>query len=49
MVLFGGASGRGGIDGVFWNSNSEVLLQFCKEVCVDLVIHTEMLLFRKGY
>lgn len=45
---FLGSSGRWGIVGVFRNSEGKVMLQFRKEVKVELAVHTKFLVFRKG-
>lgn len=41
-------SGRGGIERVFRDSDSRVLLQFGTEVSVDSVVHAEVLALRGG-
>lgn len=39
---------RGGIGGLIRDSKGKFLIQFSKEVMVDLVIHAEVLTFREG-
>lgn len=41
-------SSCGGIGFVLRDSKGNVLLQFDREVCVDLVVHAELLAIREG-
>lgn len=45
---FLGGLGKVGIRGVFRDSEGRVLLQFCKEVIVDLAVEAEVLALREG-
>lgn len=47
-VLFLGSSGKGGVGGVFRDSEGKVLVQFGKEAQVDSIVHVELLVFREG-
>lgn len=47
-VSFLGGTGRGGIGGIFRNSNGRVLIQFGKQVSTDSVVHAEIMALREG-
>lgn len=41
-------SEKEGIEGVFWDANGMILMQFSKELSVDSTIHLELLAIREG-
>lgn len=45
---FLGSSGRGGIGGVFRDSEGKVFVQFSKEVSTDLIVLAEVLSLKQG-
>lgn len=46
---FIGGVGKEGIGGVFRDSDGTVLLQFCKEISVESLVHADCLHFTKAF